>query len=104
MRKWLRILGVSALMAIVGAVVPMAANAEVIVVPPGNRNDKRPKIPALSRLWTGAISRATYEAKYHRIYTMLEKNRDLVSAIKKVSGAYGIDPIHMIGAIVGEHT
>jgi hypothetical protein len=104
MLKSLRILAVLLLAGFAGVALPPLANAEIIVVPPGNRNDKRPKIAGLSKLWTSAISKVPYDVKYRQIYTMLKRNPGLIANIKKVAGIYGIDPVHMVGAIVGEHT
>ncbi len=103
MLKSMKFLAVLLLAGLVGVVMPPVVNAEVIVVPPGNRNDKRPKLAFLSVLWTAA-NKGSYEAKYRQIYSMLQRDKNLVGKIKKVAGIYGIDPIHMIGAIVGEHT
>jgi hypothetical protein len=37
-------------------------------------------------------------------FALLKNDGDLRSKIKSVSKQYGIDPIHIVGAIVGEHT
>lgn len=73
------------------------------VVPPGNRNAQQPKIHP------GAVSRTrstggTFEKKYRRIYALLKRDRKLRKKIAKASRAFGIDPIHVTGALVGEHT
>lgn len=75
----------------------------VIKVAPGNRNIHQPKIAA------GAISRTrstkgSFERKYQKIYRLLRKNKKLIRKIKKSAQRFGIDPIHIIGALVGEHT
>lgn len=70
-------------------------------VQPGNRNAKQPPIPG------GSIKRTrgtTFEAKYQKIRGLLAKDRKLISKIKKASAKFGIDPIHIVGALVGEHT
>jgi hypothetical protein len=102
--KLVKLLGIFLIAVFVGLTLPPMVSAEVIQVPPGNRNDKRPKPAFLSRLWTSAISKVPYEQKYRQIYGMLKKNPGLVANIKKVSGVYGIDPVFVIGSIVGEHT
>lgn len=102
-RKLLNFIAVFTVTVFVGLMLPPLVSAEVIVVPPGNRNDKRPKIAGLSILWTAAHG-GSYEAKYRKIYGLLERDQRLMANIKKVSALYGIDPIHMVGAIVGEHT
>lgn len=70
-------------------------------VPPGNRNAQQPKIPG------GSIKRTrgtTFEKKYQKIRGLLARDRKLVSKIKKAARLFDIDPIHIIGALVGEHT
>ncbi len=72
-------------------------------VPEGNRNFEQPKIPGASARRTRA-GRTTYDEKYDKIRTLLEKDKALIAKIKQTAADYRIDPIHMIGAIVGEHT
>jgi len=72
-------------------------------VPPGNRSAKQPSIPygSIKRTRSG---KGTFDKKYIKIRTMLGRNKKLIRKIKKAAKAYGIDPIHIIGALVGEHT
>jgi Protein of unknown function (DUF1402) len=104
MHKLMKSISISLIAVLFGLALAPAVSAEVIKVPPGNRNDKRPNTPALSKLWTTFISRKPYELKYRRVYGMLQRDKVLISKIKQVSAIYGIDPIHVVGAIVGEHT
>lgn len=70
-------------------------------VPPGNRFIVQPKIPS------GSVSRTrgtTFEAKYKRIRNLLASDRKLMRKIKQAARRFNIDPIHIIGALVGEHT
>lgn len=73
------------------------------LVPPGNRSVEQPAIPGASAKRTRELS-TTYEAKYRKIYNLLKKDASLRSKIKSTAAAYGIDPMHIVGAIVGEHT
>ena len=73
------------------------------IVEPGNRNAEQPEIPGASRNRTKAL-KTTFERKYNRVIALLENDRRLLENIKSVSERFDIDPIHMIGAIVGEHT
>ncbi|WP_394344672.1 DUF1402 family protein [Aliirhizobium smilacinae] len=73
------------------------------MVPEGNRNVVQPKIPGASVRRTRA-GRTTFDDKYEKIRDLLASDKALIGKIKSASAAYGIDPIHMIGAIVGEHT
>ncbi len=73
------------------------------VVPEGNRSASQPKIPGASYRRTSA-GKTTFDLKYEKVRDLLAEDRKLISKIKSVAKTYGIDPIHMIGAIVGEHT
>jgi len=103
-RKSLKIFAVLIVTGFVGLAVPPLVSADVIVVPPGNRNAEQPKTAGLSKVWTMFISDGSYDAKYRRIYGLLERDKRLIANIKQVAAVYGIDPIHIVGAIVGEHT
>ncbi len=48
--------------------------------------------------------KTTFDEKYEKIRDLLASDRKLVAKIKATAADYGIDAIHMIGAIVGEHT
>lgn len=71
------------------------------LVPPGNRNAEQPKIPA------GSVKRSRrlgFEKKYRKIRDLLARDRKLMGKIKKAAARFEIDPIHIVGALVGEHT
>ncbi|MBB4954712.1 hypothetical protein H4S14_002724 [Agrobacterium vitis] len=80
-----------------------ALASSVRMVPEGNRNAEQPPIPGASKQRTKE-TKSTFDLKYDKIIDLLTRDRDLVAKIKKVAAAYGIDPLHMIGALVGEHT
>jgi hypothetical protein len=102
LRRIVVLLAVSAAFALSLAAPP--ARADVIVVPPGNRSEKQPKIYAGSKFLTAVRNSGSFNDKYKRVYAVFANNPKLVARIKAVSARYGIDPIHVIGAIVGEHT
>jgi hypothetical protein len=81
-----------------------AAAGGIIVDPPGNRSETQPKIYAGSRFLTGIRGSGSFDDKYKRVYALLAHDPVLIAKIKKAAATYGIDPIHVIGAIVGEHT
>ncbi len=85
------------------ALVEPAQAKSVRVVPEGNRYKSQPKIPYASARRTSA-SKSSYDAKFNKVLATLKRDRRLLSSIKRVAGQYGIDPIHLVGAIVGEHT
>ncbi len=97
MRLALSALLVTALLAV------SPARAEVRVVPEGNRNAEQPQVPGASARRTKA-GKTTFDAKYEKVVGLLARDAKLMSKIKATARAYGIAPIHMIGAIVGEHT
>ena len=82
--------------------IPAYANATV-AVPPGNRNAEQPPIPGASVRRTKGTN-STFERKYQKVRELLATDTRLMSKIKSISSAYGINPIHVIGALVGEHT
>lgn len=73
------------------------------LVPPGNLNAEQPPIPGASARRTNAAD-TTYQAKYERVYRLLKDDPVLRGKIRQVAADYDIAPIHIIGAIVGEHT
>lgn len=81
-----------------------AGNASAVtLVPEGNRHAEQPQVPGASARRTKA-GKTTFDAKYDKVRELLATDGQLISKIKTTARAYGIDPIHMVGAIVGEHT
>ncbi|MDH6269289.1 hypothetical protein M2360_004717 [Rhizobium sp. SG_E_25_P2] len=76
---------------------------DVTLVPKGNRNAEQPDIPGASKRRTKA-GRTTFDDKYEKVRDLLANDRKLMDKIKATAREYRIDPIHMVGAIVGEHT
>jgi len=95
-----RITAVAVLWLLFGSVAPAFA---LTVVPPGNRHVEQPDIPGASRNRTRAL-KTTFDAKYEKVMGLLQRDKRLIANIKRTAEKFGIDPIHMIGAIVGEHT
>ncbi len=77
--------------------------AEVIVAPPGNVNASQPELPqgSVSRTRSGNTS---FEAKYEKIRELIATDRKMQRQIRISADRFGIEPIHIIGALVGEHT
>jgi Protein of unknown function (DUF1402) len=101
-RLWLTVALAAALVA--GSLAAGAVQADaMVVVPAGNRSATQPPIPNTSALRARAFN-TTYEAKYEQIIALLRRETKLMAQIKKAAAAYGIDPIHVVGALVGEHT
>lgn len=93
---------IGAMLAAVAVMSAMPALA-AIKVPPGNRNAEQPAIPGASERRTKAL-KTTYEAKYQKVLALLKRDARLRRKIKSTAESYEIDPLHMVGAIVGEHT
>ena len=91
----------AALLAVAVLLAPEAYAATI--VPPGNRSSEQPPVPGGSASRTQAL-KTTYEAKYRKVYKLLSNDKKLRSKIRAAADAYGIDPLHVVGAIVGEHT
>jgi len=91
----------AALLAVAVLLAPEAYAATI--VPPGNRSSEQPPVPGGSASRTQAL-KTTYEAKYRKVYKLLKNDKKLRSKIREAAGAYGIEPMHIVGAIVGEHT
>ena len=72
-------------------------------VPPGNRSAEQPPV-SVHAITRTRETRGSFEAKYKKIYKALKRNKKLLKKIRKVAARYDIDPVHIIGAIVGEHT
>lgn len=83
--------------------ISQAQAQSVRVVPEGNRFRSQPKIPYASARRTSA-SKSSYDAKFDKVVGVLQRDGRLMSSIKRVASKYNIDPIHIIGSIVGEHT
>ncbi|UUP17590.1 DUF1402 family protein [Nitratireductor thuwali] len=88
-----------------GLLLVCAANAveAASLVPPGNRHEEQPPVPGASASRTSA-GKTTFEAKYKRVYQLLKNDVALREKIRVTADEYGIDPTHVIGAIIGEHT
>lgn len=89
-----------AFLAVLFLALPAAA---ATLVPPGNRNAEQPPVPGASARRTAEL-KSTYDEKYRKVYGLLKNDRALRKKIVAVSAQYGLDPMHMVGAIVGEHT
>ena len=85
------------------AIAAAATAAPVVDVPAGNRHSEQPDIPGGSARRTKAL-KTTFDAKYRKILALLQSDEGLRGAIRETAKEYGIDPMHIVGAIVGEHT
>lgn len=72
-------------------------------IPAGNSSATQPAIPGASVKRT-ADMRSSFEKKYAKALKLLKNDPALAGKIKSVASKYGIDPVHIAGAIIGEHT
>ena len=98
MHAWLR-----PLIALIMAASVAAPAAALTRVPPGNRHAEQPDIPQGAAIRTRQ-TKGSFEAKYRKIRDLIAANSELRGKIKAAARDYGIDPIHIVGALVGEHT
>lgn len=82
--------------------MPVEAFAET-KVGAGNYYSEQPVIPRASANRTKAL-KTTYDRKYNKVIALLRSDTRLMADIKSAASKFKIDPIHIIGAIVGEHT
>lgn len=81
--------------------VPQASATTVVAA--GNVHAEQPQVPGASSKRTKA-GKTTFDAKYRKVYALLQNDPELRAKITSVARDYGIDPLHVVGAIVGEHT
>ncbi len=79
------------------------AQAKMVQVPSGNRNADQPPIPSGAKSRTKS-TKGSFGSKYAKIYNLLRNDRKLKKKIKASAKRFGIDPVHIAGALVGEHT
>jgi hypothetical protein len=105
MARLLPVVGLLAVAALGMALPTLADDAakKVIVVPPGNRSATQPAISSSSIKRT-AETKGSFDGKFNAVYQQLAGDKVIIDKIVKTAAMYGIDPIHIIGAIVGEHT
>jgi hypothetical protein len=82
------------------AAIPVSAATKV---KPGNVSAEQPPIPGASVKRTADL-RTSFEKKYAKALRLFQNDPSLVKKVKAVSAKYGIDPVHVAGAIIGEHT
>jgi hypothetical protein len=92
-------LGLVLVLALCTAVAAQAATP----IPPGNRHSVQPEPPRGSASRTSAL-KTTYEAKYRKVHALIQRDASLRDKIREAAAQFEISPLHIAGAIVGEHT
>ncbi len=98
MRRVVQWVGILVLTSIAGL-----AQAQLFEVPAGNRNASQPTIPNTSASRTKA-GNGSFQQKYEKIRDLISSDKKLQNQIKISAKKFGIDPVHIVGALVGEHT
>jgi hypothetical protein len=88
---------------LIGSGPVASAQAQIVIVPEGNRNVAQPEIPYGSVSRTRS-SNGSFQEKYEKIRDLIASDRKLRAKIIKSAARFEIDPIHIVGALVGEHT
>jgi hypothetical protein len=101
-RNWYKRTAMAAVALLLPAVASSPVRAQTLV-PEGNRNAEQPPIPGASAKRTAA-KKTTFEKKYQKVLALLQSDGKLRGKIKQAAAQFGIDPVHIAGAIVGEHT
>lgn len=80
-----------------------ALSGPVVQAPAGNVNPTQPEVPqgSISRTASG---NGSFQAKYEKIRDLIARDRKMQRQIKQSAGRFGIEPIHIVGALIGEHT
>ena len=81
LRRIVVMLAVSAAFALSLAAPP--ASADVIVVPPGNRSEKQPKVYVGSKFLTAVRNSGSFNDKYKRVYAVFANNPRMNNPIAK---------------------
>lgn len=92
-----------------------SAQEQIIVLKPGNVNETIPELPVatqqrhIEKLAASGNIEAYFDQRYRAVITKLAKNYEtstfsLKAEINQAAMLYQIDPVHILGAIVGEHT
>ncbi len=83
---------------------PAPASPKIIVVPADYHAKTQPPVAVQSYLLTLMQQGGSWEDKYQHIVKVLASNGPLMANVKKASRIYGVNPVDVVGAIVGEHT
>ncbi|HMB48820.1 MAG TPA: DUF1402 family protein [Afifellaceae bacterium] len=76
---------------------------KTVKVPPGNRMKNPPGMPG-STIKRLLATKSSTDRKYEKVMRQLSRNEKLLNEIRSVAVLYDLDPVHIIGALVGEHT
>ena len=103
MGRWVW-LAVAMALALAVNVAAAQAGPKIIVVPASYHAKTQPPVAAQSFMLTLMQQGGSWDDKYHNVVKLLANDKRLMGNIKKAAKIYDVDPVNIIGAIVGEHT
>ncbi len=83
---------------------PALAKSGITVVPASYHAKTQPPVAVQSFLLTLMQRGGNWDDKYRHVVEVLATDKRLMANIKKAAKIYGVDPVDIVGAIVGEHT
>ena len=102
--RWLAV-AVALAAAVAAAPAPAKqAQPSIIVVPASYHAKTQPPVAVQSSLLTLMQQGGSWDDKYHHAIDVLANDKRLMANLKKAAKTYGVDPVDVVGAIVGEHT
>ncbi|MEM7646547.1 MAG: DUF1402 family protein [Pseudomonadota bacterium] len=77
--------------------------SHLLVLPPGNLAPTEPTV-ADAAIRRKTREETSFNRKYQKIMRSLRNDPQTLGWIREAAAAFEIDPVHIVGAIVGEHT
>ena len=100
----IRWLAVAMALAATIVAAPVSAKSDVIVIPPTYHAKQQPPVAVQSFMLTLVQQGGNWEDKYRHVVNLLATDQRLMGHLQKAAKTYGVDPVDLVGAIVGEHT
>ena len=86
------------------SVAPVSARPAIIVVPASYHAKTQPPVAVQSYLLTLMQQGGSWNDKYHHAMSLLADDHRLMGELLKAARTYDVDPVDIVGAIIGEHT
>ena len=99
-----RLVAVIMALAAIVAAGPVFAKNKIIVVPADYHAKQQPPVAVQSFMLTLVQQGGNWNDKYRSVVGLLASDQRLMGHLKKAAKVYGVDPVDLVGAIVGEHT
>ena len=102
--RWLAVALLLAVTAVAAPLSAKTATTKVIVIPASYHAKTQPPVAVQSFMLTLMQQGGNWDDKYRNVMKLLAADNKLMVNIKKAARIYGVDPVNIVGAIVGEHT